>query len=332
MRLILHIGMGKTGSSSIQSALNNATEQLAAQRARYLGMWFDMIDPGFRGVANQPKFFRQSPEDLREAGARFAEVVRQQADETGTETFILSNEAISGAAGAMKPFIDVLRETMEVQAIGYVRRPESWLPSAYVQWGIRDKTDTGPVPSYGTKARTLVNWYNGLLGWAERMPELLEVRSYDAAEDVVQDFAAACGLALDSPPKRALERGDDTEIVLRALFNARFEETVLPQVFERMVLRGTRGPTDLETAVRRYLDYSETGEIVAENRALFERYNSAFGLDLVDTGAAPPPPPDPETLRRRMLDHVVELTLEQSRRISRLEQRLRKIETTLADD
>ena len=37
--LLFHIGMGKTGTSSIQYALDSSADRLAAKGVRYLGMW-----------------------------------------------------------------------------------------------------------------------------------------------------------------------------------------------------------------------------------------------------------------------------------------------------
>ncbi|WEJ80458.1 hypothetical protein EQ718_16360 (plasmid) [Paracoccus versutus] len=135
MNLILHIGMGKTGTSAIQAALSSSADRLAAQGAEYLGMWFDMLDPRFRGVQNQEQFFSLPPEEMTHAADLLIEMLRARSA-AGIQSFILSNEALSGKVGQMKPMINRLREAgIAVRVIGYARNPASWLPSAYVQWG-----------------------------------------------------------------------------------------------------------------------------------------------------------------------------------------------------
>ena len=328
MKLILHIGMGKTGSSAIQHALRTNTAQLAAQNAEYLGMWFDMLDPAYRGVQNQGQFFALAPDEmLRATDALFAQLQARAAAQ-GTTTFILSNEAFSGHARAMQPMVGQLVAVgVQVQAIGYARDPATWLPSAYVQWGIRDKVDPGPVPAYADKARKLVRWYNGLLDWHRLMGPVLQVRNYDAAvPDIVADFAEAAGLRLDPPGARVLERGEDAEIVLRALYNSRFQKHVLPAAFDRAVLPGLANVPQLETLLARSFDYGETPAIVAEHTALFERFVAAFGFDPRNSGKASPPMPEPGPLRDRLMDALLEVVLDQARRLQRLEQRLARLE------
>lgn len=326
MKLILHIGMGKTGSSAIQHALKANADRLAAQGAEYLGMWFDMLDPRFRGVQNQGQFFALAPEAMVQATDALLAVLRARSAEKGVQTFVLSNEAFSGNARAMQPMIARLRETgVDLRAIGYARHPAAWLPSAYVQWGVRDKVDPGPVPPYAAKARKLVRWYAGLLEWHKLMGDILDVRAYDKAGDIVADFATAMGLALDVPGTRVLERGEDAEILLRALYNSRFQKHVLPQVFDRCVLPGIAAVPRLEDVVARCFDYSETEAIIADQAPLFDRYVEAFGFDPRATPKAPPPMPEMGALRDRLFDALLEITLDQAQRIRALERRVTQL-------
>lgn len=335
MKLILHIGMGKTGSSAIQHALGANADRLAGQGAEYLGMWFDMLDPRFRGVQNQGQFFAMAPDDMVKATDALMALLRARSVETGVQTFVLSNEAFSGKARALQPMMVRLRESgVDLGAIGYARHPAAWLPSAYVQWGVRDKVDPGPVPPYAVKARKLVRWYSGLLEWHKLMPEILEVRPYDKAGDVVADFAQAVGLALDVPDRRVLERSEDAEILLRALYNNRFQKHVLPQVFDRSVLPGIAAVPRLEEVVARCFDYSETDAIIADEAPLFERYLEAFGFDPRAVAETPPPMPEIGALRDRLLDALLEITLDQAQRIRKLERRVSQLDTdeARADD
>ncbi|MFN8683781.1 polysaccharide biosynthesis protein (plasmid) [Paracoccus versutus] len=326
MNLILHIGMGKTGSSAIQAALAASAERLAAQGAEYLGMWFDMLDPRFRGVLNQDQFFSLPAEEM----TRFADVlidVLQVRLAGGIQSFIISNEALSGKAWQLKPMIDRLRERgISVRAIGYARDPAAWLPSAYVQWGVRDKVEPGPVQPYAVKARKLVHWYSGLLHWHRQLGDILEVRSYDAAADIVSDFSEAIGFEIDVPDKRVLERGEDAEIVLRALFNNRFAQHVLPAAFNQAVLPSLATVPKLEDVMKASFDYSETDLIVREQAALFDQFAATFGYDLRTFTNTPPTIPEISVLRNRLLDALLEVTLDQAQRIRRLERRINHLE------
>ena len=98
MDLILHIGMGKTDTSAIQAALLASTDRLATQGAEYLGMWFDMLDPRFRGIQKQDQFYGLPPEEMAHYADVLIEVLRARSA-GGVQTFILSNERFRGRRG-----------------------------------------------------------------------------------------------------------------------------------------------------------------------------------------------------------------------------------------
>ncbi|WGV17030.1 hypothetical protein [Fuscovulum ytuae] len=327
MRLILHVGMGKTGTSSIQKRLANSTDALRAQRAHYLGMWLDMVDPRVKALNNQTEFFTQDAETIRTAGDILVSHMKQRHAVDGVDTFILSNEALAGKAILLRPMVDRIRELgVSVRVIAYVRNPIDWLPSAFVQWGVRHKLSPGRVRPYPEKARRLVSWYRGILEWHEQSPELLELRSYDDAPDVVADFSAAIGLRLPPSPDRELERAEDAEIILRALFNDAFKATVLPERFNRLVLPNLDKVARLDDVIAACLDYSETPQVVAENAAFFDRVAAVCGFDPRTKGKGTPrPAPDPGPVKDRILDALVEITLMQAQQIRRLEDTVERL-------
>ncbi|OCX66385.1 hypothetical protein BFP70_05000 [Thioclava sp. SK-1] len=330
MKLTFHIGMGKTGSSAIQAALRANADRLRAQGADYLGMWFDMIDPNFSGVEKQSNFFALSPPDMIAATDHLIGVLRARNDQNGTDHFILSNEAFSGNAKTMRPMISQLVAAgITVQLIGYARDPASWLPSAHVQWSIRDKVSPGPVQAYNDRARELVQWYSGLINWHQMAGDLLDVRSYDAADDIAEDFATAIGVTLDVPQKRVLERGEDFEILLRAAFNTRFPDHVLPRAFDQAIFRSASDIPSLEQLAEQCFNYDQTAQIVAQASPLFEEFKSCFGFDPRDAGKTPPKQPDMEHLRRRILDYLVETNIRQARRLLKLERQMADTEAQM---
>ncbi|MBO9357382.1 polysaccharide biosynthesis protein [Bordetella petrii] len=329
MKLIFHVGMGKTGSSAIQAALAANAERLAAQKAEYLGMWFDMIDPRFHGLKNQDLFFTQSQSEMETTAETLVAVLKARSADRGIETFILSNEALSGRAHVLKPMIDkLMAEDINVQVVGYARNPAAWLPSAHIQWSVRDKVEAGPIKPYGARARKLVGWYSGLISWGKVFGNIVDIRPYDRAADIVADFSEAIGTKLDTSGARVLERGEDAEVLLRALFNNRFNDHTLPQVFDRTVLRTTATIPRMEELARKCFDYSETDKILAENAQLFDRFTSQFGFDPRNEGDTRLAMPDMPTLRNRVFDCLVEIVLNQAQRIQRLERRITSLEAS----
>lgn len=326
MKLVVHIGMGKTGTSSIQKRLGESGDVLRKQSACYLGMWFDMVDPKFRGLNNQLQFFALDPAEIRAAGDRLHRHMKALSGAEGIETFIQSNESFSGKATVLKPLLDRLIDLgVTVKIIAYVRNPMEWLPSAYVQWGVRHKMSPGRIRPYPVKARQLLNWYNGLLDWHDQFGPLLELRSYDDAPDVVMDFAAAAGVVLPPSDERVLERGESAEIILRALFNDQFKTPVMPERFNRAVLSGLDKVPRLSDVISDCLDYSETARIVEENTALFDRLEEICGFDPRKKGGpSKAGKPDPDVIKDRLLDALVDIVLTQAHRLRRIEEVLER--------
>ncbi|NBZ88005.1 hypothetical protein [Stagnihabitans tardus] len=327
MKIILHIGMGKTGTSTIQKTLAQNSFELRQAGMMYLGMWFDLVDPSFKGLRNQAKFFSLEEPALIEA----AEVLFQQLSETAKtkriHTFVISNESFAGKSAVLEPMIRrLIALGMEVEAIGYVRNPHDWLPSAYVQWGVRHKMSPGPIPPYAEKARGLVNWYSGIVEWHKRMSDILHIRSYEAAPDVVADFGAAIGVKLTPLGARVLERGEEAEIVLRAIFNDGIAQGVLPDVFDKAVLPGLKDVPKVEDLLVRLFDYSDTAAIVAARADLFDALTEACGFDprvsgKVRVSAIPEAP----AVRDRLVDALLEVVLSQAQRIKRIETALERV-------
>lgn len=326
MKFVIHIGMGKTGTSSIQKRLSESEEVLGKQSACYLGMWFDMIDPKFAGLHNQLQFFEQNPAEIRAVGDALYRHMKERNRRYGIKTFIQSNESFSGKAVVLKPMLSRMIELgATVQIIGYVRNPSHWLPSAFVQWGVRHKMTPGRIRPYPEKARRLVRWYNGVMEWRKEFGSLLDLRSYDDAPDVVADFASAIGLTLPSSEERVLERAESAEVVLRALFNGQLKGAALPERFNRIVLPDLGRVPRLATVIADCLDYSATPKIIEENTEFFDQLEQACGFDPRQKGGpARTGEPNIDAVKDRLFDALVEIVLIQSQRIRRIEEVLER--------
>lgn len=326
MRLIMHIGMGKTGSSALQAALAASSDALLRQDAQYLGMWFDMLSEGYRGLQNQFNFLNLPEQEMRGAAHQLRDYFRWQKDEGNGSTFIISNESFSGQSYALKPLIEELQADMHVQIVGYVRHPLKWLPSAYAQWGVRDKAYTGHIASFDEKGRELINWYRGLLDWADSMGELLDVRDYDAICDIVTDFGHCTGLEIEPLPERKLQRPEDAELLMRAYFNDRINEAVLPKVFDKAVAKDTHDIPNVAEMAERIFDYSSITEIIEEKKQLLSKYNDLFGINLLTSMPHQSEAAGVNDLSARLTDCLVSITLEQGRRIATLEDTVAKLQ------
>lgn len=331
VEIILHVGMGKTGTSSIQQALTQNTEALLSQGILYLGMWFDLIDPGFSEIQGQQRFYQSSSEDMEAHAIRFLEQLESKRQETGVSRFLISNEEIYGQVKQITPFIAALKTRARVRLIAYARDPREWLPSAYNQWSVFHKNYTGPIRPYAEVAQKLVLVYSGFLQWGAAFQDILTVRPFSKAMNVVEDFADTLNLQLEIPAQRTLERVDTSEGLLRAFYNNRLSENALPSLFDRafqgMDLSQAPSISDL---VERSFDYSETDVIVSRWLTIFDYVKTTFGIDLLPD---PPPPQkhvDVQDLRNRTLEYVLHIVMHQADRIGALERTVLNLQNELA--
>jgi len=327
MRIVFHVGMGKTGTSSLQRTLPTLKAELAAQKACYLGMWFEMIAPRFRGHEGLAAFATEPPEALTRHAATFADHCERLGAASGAEIFIHSNEGLFGYAGQLAPFFQALMARAEVRIIAYVRPPRDWLPSAFTQWNIYHKQQEGPIQPFRDRARQLIGQYDGVAAWIDRYGSDFEARRFDKAVDIVADFAAAIGITLPATETRILERREPAEVVLRALFNDRFETAVLPDRFNKVIFNPDRSEVpSLAEIIDLCFEFEEIDTIIAERRRTFETIESRTGLALIDAPAGDQPAPDHAAIRERLFEYVLAISMEQSLRIARLERRLAALE------
>ncbi|WP_238367982.1 hypothetical protein [Mesobacterium pallidum] len=332
MELILHIGMGKTGSTAIQSGLRKHADRLQKNGAEYLGMW---LEPGPFKLSwpAYAEFFKQPPEVWRERARTVAAYMQRREVEGGPSIGIYSNESFFHNADEFEAFFDEFGKFGKIRAIAYARNPQRWLPSAYNQWGVRHKTAKGKIPPYPELARKHVKQYGELLKWHRRFGDKLTVLPYDGIGDVTQHFLGQCGLRMKVPEERVYSSGETADTLLRAWFNNRFDEPVEPPRFLAVLGRSFRkGVPHLDALATQTQDFSETGAIIEENAHIFDNFSRVFGFELRDPEAVAPPPPDMDAVRDRLIDYLIELNIDQSLRLRVLERKFEELEGKAGPD
>lgn len=321
MRIIFHIGMGKTGTTSLQTALSQSTEALTQQKAHYLGMWFDGADPKFRGLKGFGTFVAQNAEKQELHAKHFWEHLGALAKDTTATTFVLSNESLFQNGPRLEPFFRALQALGgKPEFIAYVRDPRAWLPSAHTQWALRHKTNDGPVQDLATSAKRLMKFYDAIPFWIEQFGDTLELRQATLDHDVVADFANVTGLQLTPPVTRALERSEPADTLLRAMFNNRFEGTALPERFNRVIRDTEAKPVPSSEDMKRIcFDQSAIETVMSENAEVFEFLRDRAGIDFVTGSDHAPAQLDENEMQRRVIDYLIEVTFDQAQRLKRLE-------------
>ena len=217
--LTLHIGLSKTGSSSIQRVL--AAQRPALQEA---GVYYPR-SPGWANHALLPASLVNDPailwgfhpgtwEGMSQA-ARLARFRREWDEEMAAlpdwaSSCVISAEQIGGLlrhdeeVARLADLLAVHFATMRV--IVYLRRQDSHLASAYSQWlrgGILEEPrlpDEGPETHFEYDYGPMLDMYARAFGQDNVRPRIF-ARDKLVGGDVVEDFMSASGFAIPIPPE-----------------------------------------------------------------------------------------------------------------------------------
>ena len=120
-RLILHIGTQKTGSTSLQKLLDERRESLLAD-----GVLYASTRRGFK--------HKHLARAARKADLSARDALMAEFDASGAHTLVVSDEAFwRASADAPVAFFAPLRETLRIEVVVYLRRPDLYIESLYKQ-------------------------------------------------------------------------------------------------------------------------------------------------------------------------------------------------------
>lgn len=244
VKLIVHIGHGKTGSTSIQQSLLSAQAELAEQGVHYLGIMLEHTHAAERKkwqhVSGSDHFFGEMPESV--AISELHDVLDRELktlNETGVKTAIWSNEWIlERPQKVLSTLKSLVGKNIEIEILVYLRRHDNWAISAYTQWGLRHKTYPGPVVPFEEWSRRrgpgFATYYGLLRPWLDSFPETLRVLNFDCSGDVTQHFLALNGIEkVRSQSENILPTSE--VLAGHAVFNNAKIKLVTPQEFEKVV-------------------------------------------------------------------------------------------------
>ena len=250
VKLIVHIGHGKTGSSSIQESLLKAQPQLEAQGIRYLGLMLEHARntdrPNWQFRGGSDLYFDGTPTE--QANAELLAVLQdelQRLQREGVQKAIWSNEWLAQRGQmVLQALHQLLVQGWDIEVQCYIRRHDKWILSAYSQWGLKDKNYSGPIqdfPSwFAVRREHILNFLQPLEQWDAVFSGRLKVFNFDAAGDVVQHFMRVNGIAgvksiVDNVSKAA------PEAAAQAVFNSRKTGQVIPDAFNSVAELAERG-------------------------------------------------------------------------------------------
>lgn len=335
LRLIVHLGPGKTGTTSIQDALRAQRQPLLAQGVAYLGLMLEHA-PMLRYPwqrAGQPLALEGADRDTMQA--QMAEVLAHTLDharQQGWHTLVWSNEQFlrQPAAGVIMPLLTPLaaQDDVELQLLAYLRRHDGWARSAYEQWSLKNKTYAGPLLTFDQWLRHKAPRFGPAVRlWHQAFRRALVLRNFDAVADVVADFLHVTNLAgcMAHLPRRANPSLSTEELYLRALDNATSHPASTASQFNarhHWDSRNTAPALAPDEFLLAHLpsapQLAEVQQHASKDRELLDHYLVLQQQPAIHTQplVVKPPQTDPQ----RLLALLAGLVLKQGRRIQQLEQ------------
>lgn len=293
MKLIFHIGAGKTGSSSVQTTLLKSKALLEKNGILYVGLMFEMSTPKLYDWQQAKKIEDFHALPTGQATQQVRDVLDhliKEATSKGIHTIIWSNESFFGRMRSVMSALKIFEDRgHEIELIAYIRKHDSWIRSAYVQWGIKHKTYQGRIQTFSewSERRTPV-FYPGIQEVMSVFPNSFILRNMNAISDVVSDFLEMTGL-----DKFGIEgiRDNDSpsqeELFLRLLFNDAIEGQVLPEKFDNLVYKKNFEKETAEEILYQYLpnekDIEKINELIATDRGLINKVFELSGQKLFST-------------------------------------------------
>ncbi len=209
IKLFIHIGQPKTGTSAIQGFLNYNREILSRiHKILYPNFDNNEFDKGL--MHNHAIFFSEANriKDFYGSIHRFNECIHY-CRKSNISKIVISNEGWSWQfwPGLLKRMIDTTG--VDYNIIVYLRRQDKFLESAWKQWGHKIP-DCGNIQAYIKKIE--LDWYKILKMWTEYFDQdKFIIRTYEKSQigdDIVKDFASIIGIeklaGFNTPPDTTL--------------------------------------------------------------------------------------------------------------------------------
>jgi hypothetical protein len=245
MKLTLHVGLGKTGTSAVQNFLDRESATLKAAKIKNTGINLQHLARKYRmssqGEINDNDALRVGLQGIEAAGKRLG----------SSGHIIWSNEALTMSHN-LATITDTIAEFTltskvidEVEVVLVLRRQDEWLESAYRQWALKHKTYNRrrilTIEEYKKSTSHLLNYETLYDQWSKLGDTAVTVVDYHTLRDtggIVRYFADHMGLSWN-------DKFDDYGNVhgslgpalshLVASYNSGFYGEVFPERFSRVI-------------------------------------------------------------------------------------------------
>jgi hypothetical protein len=234
MRVILHIGLGKTGTSALQHMMRVSRDEFIEQ-AIY------PVDQSFGDCWDTASYIEAGK--LVNCTDNFKSVFKElissavnRANENSCNTVFYSNESWSNLKIPFYTFINEAVDELGLDLVYYVtvREFSDWVVSCYKQWGLYHKVYKGGVQSF-------TSWLNEEeISNILRFPERLKLIEELSSETVVFEYSSTVNFEIInhlgfSYSGSNVKVNDRNNLPLSILYNNNFQEPKSPHEIEDFI-------------------------------------------------------------------------------------------------
>lgn len=246
-KLILHVGLGKTGTTAFQDAIRDSFDPLRKAGFLCAGPRLKFAVP--EGEELEAQYLAGEPEHLAMA---LTSLEKAAVSTPGITTAIWSNETIGMAPDlpavvqTIKRFIDnsSVFETLEVAIC--LRRQDEWAESAYRQWGLKHKMmDARGIETpeaWLDRSWGALDFLGQYRIWSTLGADRIRLMTYDDMRDAggsVPFLCAEFGIPVDLLPAEAMGESNvslgPAQSYMNAIFNGSHEGPVRPIEFAKFL-------------------------------------------------------------------------------------------------
>ena len=339
MKLIVHVGIGKTGTSSIQETLRENKSALECQKTFYIGLNTELSPVQkfeWQSSGSWHKVLELEPKEAVRQLSLLLQKTLIELEKRKIEKVIWSNESLINLPEIVIPTLKSLKKNgYEIDIIAYIRRHDAWARSAYLQWGIKHKTYQGAVIPFREWVKKGVSFSHLVKPWIAEKWDNTYIRNFDTCVELLTDFFNCCNLSVANISiARAYDTPGNVALNMWALFNSQRHNAVLPyeleNLFSKTKIRDKQyKPVGLDNIFPKEEDLKQVLTEAQNDMDEIDRIFARFKQPKLDR--TPLKPKDFKVSGEELFCGLLDIVQSQHVMIGNLERKLSRIEASIAE-
>jgi hypothetical protein len=277
-RLVLHIGTHKTGTSALQSALENARQRLLERGVLYP----ETCRPPWPELPKHCSVYQAAASNDATLQARERDALLTEFDASKAHTLLISEEGLSEPDEKIASFFAPLSERFDIQVICLLRRQDLFIEALFNQF-VREgaRRESRPLLTFarGQATRARLDYHALLSHWTS-IGAQVKALDFDGPAVREPGLMDAFESALGDPPLHLPERRANPSPDMRlALLLNRMNRQRVPYELAPLLQASRALAQGGLSPLRHLLGHDERRRLLAEFESSNARLASDFGIE-----------------------------------------------------